>query len=100
MAAAMPRCWTKRRASLLDATRSPLWHPSLAISIPEAATDATRCATPRGWPPRPAALQIHVNEHLASVERSLSRARPAAAGSTCTRPARSACTLCSRTARC
>jgi 5-methylthioadenosine/S-adenosylhomocysteine deaminase len=48
-----------------------LIHPSLAISIPEAASDdmlravAARCAEAR------AVFQIHVNEHLASVERSL-----------------------------
>ncbi|HTO47203.1 MAG TPA: amidohydrolase family protein, partial [Burkholderiales bacterium] len=48
-----------------------LIHPSLAISIPEAASDemlgavAARCAEAR------AIFQIHVNEHLASVERSL-----------------------------
>lgn len=48
-----------------------LIHPSLAISIPEAASDemlravATRCAA-AGVP-----FQVHVNEHLASVERSL-----------------------------
>lgn len=48
-----------------------LIHPSLAISIPEAASDemlravAARCAEAR------AIFQVHVNEHLASVERSL-----------------------------
>ena len=50
---------------------SRLIQPSLAISIPEAASDemlgavAARCAEAR------AIFQIHVNEHLASVERSL-----------------------------
>jgi cytosine/adenosine deaminase-related metal-dependent hydrolase len=48
-----------------------LLHPSLAISIAEAATDdmlrdVSRMAAARG-----AVFQIHVNEHLASVERSL-----------------------------
>ena len=48
-----------------------LIHPSLAISIPEAASDemlgavAARCAEAG------AVFQTHVNEHLASVERSL-----------------------------
>lgn len=46
-------------------------HPALAISIPEAATDATligisRLAREAGVP-----FQIHLNEHLAAVERSL-----------------------------
>jgi len=49
-----------------------LIHPSLAISIPEAASDAmlrdvaVRCAAAG------AIFQTHVNEHLAAVERSLS----------------------------
>lgn len=48
-----------------------LVHPSLAISIAEAATDdmlrdVSRLAAAHG-----AVFQIHVNEHLASVERSL-----------------------------
>ena len=48
-----------------------LIHPSLAISIPEVASDAmlgavaARCAEARR------VFQVHVNEHLASVERSL-----------------------------
>lgn len=48
-----------------------LIHPSLAISIPEAASDemmgsvAARCARAG------AIFQVHVNEHLVSVERSL-----------------------------
>ncbi|MFD5325548.1 amidohydrolase family protein [Streptomyces sp. NPDC127092] len=51
----------------------PLVHPSLAVSVPEAATDptltrVTRLATEAG-----ATVQIHVNEHLAGVERSLLR---------------------------
>lgn len=50
--------------------RGPI-HPSLAISIPEAASDemlravAATCADAR------AIFQVHVNEHLVSVERSL-----------------------------
>lgn len=49
----------------------PLIHPSLAISIPEAATDETlrKVATMAGE--AGAVFQTHVNEHLAAVERSL-----------------------------
>ena len=52
-----------------------LIHPSLAISIPEVASDAMlrdvslRCAEAR------AIFQTHVNEHLVAVERSLSARR-------------------------
>lgn len=48
-----------------------LWHPSLAISIPEAASDAMLRDAARLAAEAGCALQIHVNEHLASVERSL-----------------------------
>jgi cytosine/adenosine deaminase-related metal-dependent hydrolase len=48
-----------------------LTHPSLAISIPEAATDATLRAVSRLCGEAGAMFQVHVNEHLASVERSL-----------------------------
>lgn len=49
----------------------PLVHPSLAVSIPEAATDeglalAARLSREAGVP-----FQTHVNEHLAAIERSL-----------------------------
>ncbi|MBL8289902.1 MAG: amidohydrolase family protein [Rubrivivax sp.] len=54
-----------------DAARSPLWHPSLAISIPEAASDAMLRDAARLAAEAHCVLQIHVNEHLASVERSL-----------------------------
>ena len=50
-----------------------LVHPSLAISIPEAATAATLERTARLAAEATAVVQIHVNEHLASVERSLVR---------------------------
>jgi cytosine/adenosine deaminase-related metal-dependent hydrolase len=59
-------------AAFLDAhAADPLIHPSLAISIAEAATDdqlrdVYALAAARG-----ATFQIHVNEHLASVERSI-----------------------------
>ncbi|MFF9817552.1 amidohydrolase family protein [Streptomyces sp. NPDC014006] len=51
----------------------PLVHPSLAVSIPEAATEATLAGLARLAAEAGAVLQIHVNEHLASVERSLVR---------------------------
>ncbi|MCT9093588.1 amidohydrolase family protein [Streptomyces sp. ASQP_92] len=69
-----------RRAErhLATYTDDPLIHPSLAISIPEAATPATLSATGRLAAEARAVLQMHVNEHLAAVERSLLRhgARP------------------------
>lgn len=61
----------RRADDYLGRAGGGLIHPSLAISIPEAASDemlgavAARCAEAR------AIFQIHVNEHLASVERSL-----------------------------
>ncbi|SDJ56989.1 amidohydrolase family protein [Streptomyces indicus] len=51
----------------------PLVHPSLAISIPEAATERTLRHTARLAAEAGAVVQIHVNEHLAGVERSLVR---------------------------
>ncbi|MFC8277516.1 amidohydrolase family protein [Streptomyces sp. NPDC057271] len=51
----------------------PLVHPSLAVSIPEAATEETLRATARLAAESGAVVQIHVNEHLAGVERSLVR---------------------------
>jgi cytosine/adenosine deaminase-related metal-dependent hydrolase len=53
------------------AQASPGWHPSLAISIPEAATDAMLGAASALAAEAGTVLQVHVNEHLASVERSL-----------------------------
>ncbi|MGR8008605.1 amidohydrolase family protein [Streptomyces hypolithicus] len=50
-----------------------LIHPSLAISIPEAATADTLRRTARLAAEARAVVQIHVNEHLAGVERSLVR---------------------------
>ncbi|MFT3719157.1 amidohydrolase family protein [Pseudorhodoferax sp.] len=49
----------------------PLLHPSLAISIPEAASDEQLHAISRMAAEAGAVFQVHVNEHLASVERSL-----------------------------
>ncbi|HEY9368977.1 amidohydrolase family protein [Streptomyces sp.] len=51
----------------------PLVHPSLAVSVPEAATEATLRHTARLAAESGAVVQIHVNEHLAGVERSLVR---------------------------
>ncbi|MEU3957687.1 amidohydrolase family protein, partial [Streptomyces achromogenes] len=51
----------------------PLVHASLAISIPEAATERTLRGTARLAAESGAVVQIHVNEHLAGVERSLLR---------------------------
>ena len=48
-----------------------LLHPSLAVSIPEVATDAMLHAASRLCAEAGAVFQVHVNEHLASVERSL-----------------------------
>ncbi|MFF1688473.1 MULTISPECIES: amidohydrolase family protein [unclassified Streptomyces] len=70
-----------KNASVLDAAEKHLAryegdhlvHPSLAISIPEAATAATLERTARLAAEARAVVQIHVNEHLASVERSLVR---------------------------
>lgn len=53
------------------AQRGPLLHPSLAVSIPEVATDAMLHAASHLCADAGVAFQVHVNEHLASVERSL-----------------------------
>ncbi|MFI8504571.1 amidohydrolase family protein [Streptomyces sp. NPDC085524] len=50
-----------------------LVHPSLAVAVPEAATAHTLRATARLAAEAGAVVQIHVNEHLAGVERSLVR---------------------------
>ncbi len=49
----------------------PLVHPSLAISTPEAASDLQLQTIARMAGEAHVVFQIHVNEHLASVERSL-----------------------------
>ncbi|RFU83475.1 amidohydrolase [Streptomyces triticagri] len=51
----------------------PLVHPTLAVSIPEAATETTLAATARLAADSGTVVQMHVNEHLAAVERSLVR---------------------------
>jgi len=48
-----------------------IWHPSLAVSIPEAATNTMLHAAAKLAAEAGCVLQVHVNEHLASVERSL-----------------------------
>jgi 5-methylthioadenosine/S-adenosylhomocysteine deaminase len=56
----------------LSASRpSGLIHPSLAVSIPEAGSDAMLARVSRLCRESGAVFQVHVNEHLASVERSL-----------------------------
>ncbi|MGH3948847.1 MAG: amidohydrolase family protein, partial [Pseudonocardiaceae bacterium] len=50
-----------------------LLHPSLAISVPEAATERTLRATSNLAAEAGAVMQIHLNEHLAGVERCLVR---------------------------
>ncbi|MER7108339.1 amidohydrolase family protein [Streptomyces sp. NPDC000229] len=50
-----------------------LIHPSLAVSVPEAATARTLRHTAHLAAEAGAVVQIHVNEHLAGVERSLVR---------------------------
>ena len=49
----------------------PLIHPSLAIAVPEDATRTVIKKTADLCAEAGAVLQVHVNEHLASVERSL-----------------------------
>jgi cytosine/adenosine deaminase-related metal-dependent hydrolase len=48
-----------------------LIHPSLAISIPEAATDAMLCQVSALCAEAGVIFQTHANEHLAAIERSL-----------------------------
>ena len=50
-----------------------LLHPSLAISVPEVASDEVLVAVSRLCAESGILFQSHVNEHLASVERSLVR---------------------------
>ncbi|HRO14089.1 MAG TPA: amidohydrolase family protein, partial [Paracoccus sp. (in: a-proteobacteria)] len=50
---------------------SPLVHPSLAISIPEVATDGMLREVARMAADAGVVFQTHVNEHLVAVERSL-----------------------------
>jgi len=50
---------------------APLIHPSLAISVPEAASDEMLVAVSALCAEARTIFQTHVNEHLASVERSV-----------------------------
>lgn len=50
---------------------APLVHPSLAISIPEVASDETLTAVAHLAREAGVPFQTHLNEHLAAVERSL-----------------------------
>ncbi|HEY2255598.1 MAG TPA: amidohydrolase family protein, partial [Variovorax sp.] len=50
---------------------APLVHPSLAISVPEAASDEMLADVSRMCAEAHTIFQTHVNEHLASVERSV-----------------------------
>ena len=67
------------RAAILDRARAhidryaedPLVHASLAISIPEAATHEMLAAVAELCRQRGVVFQTHINEHLASVERSI-----------------------------
>ena len=67
------------RANILERARTHLarWnaasliHPSLAISIPEVATDAMLRSTATLCAEAGAVFQTHINEHLAAIERSL-----------------------------
>lgn len=61
-------------AGHLDRWKSmPLIHPSLAVPIPEIASDETLRDVADLAAAKDAVFQVHVNEHLASVERSLER---------------------------
>lgn len=51
----------------------PLVHPSLAISIPEAASDEMLTAVSTMCAEAGTIFQTHVNEHLAAIERSVVR---------------------------
>ncbi|MGJ7042902.1 cytosine/adenosine deaminase-related metal-dependent hydrolase [Shinella sp. BE166] len=51
--------------------QDPLIHPSLAISIPEAASDGMLTAVSDMAAANGVVFQTHVNEHLVAVERSL-----------------------------
>lgn len=58
-------------AHLSTYRRDPLIHPSLAISIPEVASDGMLKAVSDMAGAAGAVFQTHVNEHLVAVERSL-----------------------------
>ena len=61
----------RAEAHLLNGSKDGLTHPSLAISIPEAATDEMLRSVAGLCREAGAIFQSHVNEHLGAVERSL-----------------------------
>jgi 5-methylthioadenosine/S-adenosylhomocysteine deaminase len=69
--AAAQRILANASAFLARLEHDPLVHPSLAISIPEAATDRMLREVAALTLESGRRFQTHVNEHLAAVERSL-----------------------------
>ncbi|MEV7611826.1 amidohydrolase family protein [Streptomyces sp. NPDC089799] len=68
-----PAALTAAEQHLARYEGDPLVHPSLAVPTPESATAHTLAHTARLAAEAGATVQIHVNEHLAGVERSLLR---------------------------
>ncbi|MBU7600818.1 amidohydrolase family protein [Streptomyces sp. P38-E01] len=62
---------SRAEAHLARYASDPLVHPSLAVPVPEAASAGVLRATAALAADAGAVVQIHVNEHLAGVERSL-----------------------------
>ncbi|WP_219417371.1 amidohydrolase family protein [Pseudonocardia nigra] len=73
--ATLDRVGVMRRARdhLARFDADPLIHPSLAVSVPEAGSDPVLHDASRLCAEAGTVFQIHVNEHLASVERSIER---------------------------
>lgn len=69
--AGVQRILRSAEAFLQQYEHDPLVHPSLAISIPEVATDRMLHAVARLTHEAGRRFQTHVNEHLQAVERSL-----------------------------
>jgi len=69
--AGVRRILDRAAAFLRDFEHDPLVHPSLAISIPEAASDRMLHDVAALAKEAGRRFQTHVNEHLAAVERSL-----------------------------
>jgi cytosine/adenosine deaminase-related metal-dependent hydrolase len=68
---AQRRAILDKAAGFLAHRHDALVHPSLAISVPEAASDAMLVAVSSLCREAGTIFQTHVNEHLASVERSV-----------------------------
>jgi 5-methylthioadenosine/S-adenosylhomocysteine deaminase len=66
-----PALLREAQAHLVRWSHHPLVHPSLAISVPEAGSDAMLGTVAGLCGSAGRIFQVHVNEHLASVERSL-----------------------------